>query len=275
MNYPVPSQQDFYRYVSEIKEENKANHIDRIDSSFSRDTESELMKSYQSFLSKHMNFLKNIPFISQIYLCNSITFNALHDWSDIDLCIITKPWYLWYARLWSWLYFFFLKLKRKAGLWDHSYKFCLSFYIDGDNTNLISIRQKKGDIYLSYRIAHAVLLYTNHDYPDNHLHTTNRQLLAYIPNHPKTQTIFLRIPLIEGENNIKKIIEKILTTLPGKRFQKFIQWVRWWIINTYKTSKLSHHTKEHTIVSPTMLKFHTDKRTLYQQRRKNTFKANS
>lgn len=269
MNYPVPKQQDIYRYINEIKEsEKKTIQMQSVQTQFSRDTENDLMKSYQLFLSERVNFLKHIPFISQIYLCNSITFNALHPWSDIDLCIITKPWYLWYARLWSWLFFSFLQLKRSAWRGDHSYRFCLSFYIDAQHTDLISLRKQQGDVYLSYRLAHTVLLYTNNDYPDNYLQIQNTKLLSYLPNHPSSQTIFLDIPVINGSSWWKKIIEKIFSTLPGKRLQKIIGIIRWWIINAYKTSKLSRHSREHIIVSWTMLKFYTDKRTLYQHKRK-------
>ena len=270
MKYPVPQQQDLYRYINEIQEgESKTLPDDQpIQTQFSRQTENDLMKSYQSFLSERVNFLRHIPFIRQIYLCNSITFNALHPWSDIDLCIITKPWYLRYARLWSWLFFSFLQLKRSAWRGDHSYRFCLSFYIDAEHSNLISLRKQQGDVYLSYRLAHTVLLYTNNEYPADYFHSQNTQLLSYLPHHPSTQTIFLNIPVLEGSSRWKKIIEKILSTLPGQRLQNLIRLIRGWIINTYKTSKLSSHSKEHIIVSWTMLKFYTDKRTVYQHKRK-------
>ena len=269
MKYPVPLHKDLYRYINETeKKENNAATTPDIKKTFSRWTHSDLMTSYQEFLWTHGGFLKNIPFISQVYLCNSITFNGLHAWSDIDLCIVTKPWYLWYARLWSWLFFSFLKLKRSAGFGDHSYKFCLSFYLDGENTNLISLRQQDGDVYLSYRVAHSVLLYTNDTYPDNHLYAQNTQLLQYLPHHPQSQTIFLDIDIIRGESKVKKIIEKIGSRIPGQWAQTLIKKVWWWMINTYKTSKLSDYNKRHIIISPTMLKFHTDKRTVYQHKRK-------
>lgn len=269
MNYPVPSEKKRYRYINEVEkksEENKSSDAD-IKKTFSRENRSDHMKSYQDFLWSHSSFLQHIPFVSQIYLCNSITFNGLRSWSDIDLCIVTKPWYLWYARLWSWLFFSFLRLKRSAGLGDHSYQFCLSFYLDGENTNLISLRQQDGDVYLSYRVAHAVLLYTNNDYPDNHLYTQNKQLLQYLPHHPQKQTIFLDIDVLRQESKFKKISEKICSSIPGKWLQTIIRKVRWGIINTYKTQQLSEYNKRHIIISPTMLKFHTDKRTVYQHRR--------
>ena len=268
MNYPVPFHKIWYSYINEVEKKwDSINSTEEITENFSRSSSSDLMKSYQDFLSGHMDFLKHIPFVSQIYRCNSVTFNGLHPWSDIDLCIITKPWYLWYARLWTWLYFSFLDLKRTTGLGDHSYKFCLSFYLDGDNTNIISLRKQQGDIYLSYRVAHAVLLYTNNHYPDNHIYIQNKQLLDYLPHHPKVQTIFLDIDRVIGESTSKRIIEKILSSLPGQRIQKLIKNIRWWLINTYKTSKLSVYNQKHIIISPTMLKFHTDKRSVYQHRR--------
>ena len=267
MNYPVPEEHWYYRYINEDYQWHYPikNHQNK---TFSWKDQNNLMKSYKQFLCEHMGFLSYIPFIEQIYLCNSITFNALHPWSDIDLCIISKPWYLWYARAWSWLFFSLLKLKRSAQIWDHSFKFCLSFYIDGDHTNLINLRNPQGDVYLSYWLAHTVLLYTTHHYPDNHLHKTNKQLLSYLPNHPDKQTIFLDIPVYSQKSNITNMIEKVFSTLPGKWIQHIIERLRWWIINTYKTSKLPPHTKEYIITSSTMLKFYTDKRVLYQHKRK-------
>ena len=226
------------------------------------------MESYQEFINKNKRFLKQIPFVSQIYLCNSITFNKLHSWSDIDICIVTKPWYLRYARLRSWIYFFFLGIKRMTQWHNQSYKFCLSFYLDWSHTNLITLRKENGDIYLSYWLGHSVLLYTNHEYPDDYLFRTNKQLLSYLPNHPHTQTIFLDIPTMRWVSLSKHIIEYISMTRIGKIIQQLIKFMWWGVINRYKNKKLSIYQQQHIIISPTMLKFHNDKRTLYQQRRK-------
>lgn len=89
MKYPVPLKQDFYRYITE--KDKKSHNNPEISRTFSRVQKNDLMKSYTEFINTKLSFLQSIPFISQIYLCNSITFNALHPGSDIDLCIITKP----------------------------------------------------------------------------------------------------------------------------------------------------------------------------------------
>ncbi len=272
MKYPVPIKQDFYWYITE--QDKKSHNQPQISWKFSWIQKWDLMKSYSEFINTHLHFLESIPFISQIYLCNSITFNALHPWSDIDLCIVTKPWYLWYARFWSRWFFTFLNLKRVAWFGDHSYKFCLSFYIDGENTNLISLRKEDGDIYLSYWIAHTVLLYTNSDYDDDYLLSQNQQLLSYLPYHPLTQSIFLDTIVMRRETLFKKTIEIISSSRLGQQLQFLIKYIRWNIINTYKTNRLSPHSKEYIIVSPTMLKFYTDKRTLYQQKRKMASRVN-
>jgi predicted nucleotidyltransferase len=63
------------------------------------------MSAYLDHIQSYARLYRSIPFVEQIYLCNSITFNALHEGSDIDILIITKPGMLWLARARSWLMF--------------------------------------------------------------------------------------------------------------------------------------------------------------------------
>ena len=161
-------------------------------------------------------------------------------------------------------------LRRRPGKGHHAYKFCLSFYIDAEHSNLISLRQDSGDIYLSYRIAHAVLIYTDHQYSDDYLFRSNPQLLSYLPHHPHTQTINLDIPLVRGKARGAYMIELAGSTWIGNIIQRGIQRLRGDLINHYKNKKLSHYQQQYIVISPTMLKFHNDKRVLYHRRRKDT-----
>ncbi|MDR0650197.1 MAG: hypothetical protein LBG59_02025 [Candidatus Peribacteria bacterium] len=49
------------------------------------------MDDYIAEIEKYATLYKSLPFVEEIYLCNSITFNALHQDSDIDLFIIARP----------------------------------------------------------------------------------------------------------------------------------------------------------------------------------------
>lgn len=272
MGYPTPKPMYYYYYIAEhtttwdniLPPRALATSLQE----FSREYRNERMKSYQAFLATHKKIFRSIPFITQVYVCNSMTFNALQDWSDIDLLILTKPWYLRFARAWSWRYMVLHNLKRKAWYWNHSYKFCLSFYVDARYANLISLRYPTWDIYLSYRVAHNVLLYTDHHYRDDYLFYRNPQLLSYLPYHPQTQTISLGIDPARWSNYWKYILELAGATRIGLLIQRTIAWIRWGIINRYKNKKLSHYQQQNIIISNEMLKFHNDKRAFYHNRRK-------
>ena len=110
MHYPIPKNSDLYTYISENKDSHKnSNNItacienDTNKKLFSRTHKSEFMDEYIEYINQWSRILKYIPCIRQVYLCNSITFNALHKNSDIDLCIITRSGYLRFARLFSWI----------------------------------------------------------------------------------------------------------------------------------------------------------------------------
>jgi hypothetical protein len=93
MKYPVPSEAEYF--VSDEKAKMDSVHIQRLgkfekSKDFSRQVENPYMEEYRKFIHKYHWLYKSLPFIKSIYLCNSITFNALSDHSDIDLFIVTK-----------------------------------------------------------------------------------------------------------------------------------------------------------------------------------------
>ena len=49
------------------------------------------MEEYLQEIKRLKTTFQSIPFVEQIFLCNSITFNALDNNSDIDLFIISQP----------------------------------------------------------------------------------------------------------------------------------------------------------------------------------------
>lgn len=93
MNYPVPKNTELFFQYSDIEHANKP--IKETDkernSSFSRDQKSEYMYEYLKEIKKLKSTFQSIPFVEQIFLCNSISFNALDENSDIDLFIIAEP----------------------------------------------------------------------------------------------------------------------------------------------------------------------------------------
>ncbi len=138
------------------------------------------MDDFLAYITKYSRLYRSVPFIQSIYLCNSITFNALHEDSDIDIFIVTKKEALRRARLRSALLFFLFGLKRGT-LRGKKRKFCLSFYVTNTHQNLYNIMLPQNDIYFIYRLAHLVPLYQ--ETPEN-IYTHNKRLESVLPNFP-------------------------------------------------------------------------------------------
>ena len=139
MNYPVPKDYKFFEYWT------KKEKLDYTwTQGFSRKEKNMYMETSITKINKFGNLYRSLPFISEIFLCNSISFNSLKDDSDIDIFIITKKNKLRRARFFSELYFTILWQKRFKK--HKKQKFCLSFYTREDNTNLYPIMLKSKSV---------------------------------------------------------------------------------------------------------------------------------
>lgn len=266
MKYPVPSHKDFYWYIDEMHSFTTSRQPQ--DNTISWDQPNTYLEEYIAYINKRWWLYKSLPFVKQIYLCNSITFNALHNVSDIDICIITEQWYMWRARFWSVIIFLLINIKRTKSKIKKS--FCLTFYIDEHQSNIYHLRHNDGDVYLPYRLAHCVLLYTDDTLLEDFLWKENKELLEFLPYHPRQQTIQIWSTLYHGDSWFKKTIQILLENKIGMFLQKIIKIV-WIPILYYKNSKLKRHTRDWIIIKDHTLKFHDDKRTLFQFRKKNSY----
>ncbi len=266
MNYPIPKN---WEYFSTEKKE----HINLVnENNFSWEIKNSLLEEYLNHIKKHQKLFQSLPWIKTIYLCNSITFNALHHWSDIDLFIVTKKWSLRRARLFSVIFFFFSWLKRTLTKTDK--RFCLSFYITEDTENLYPISLSNTDIYLAYWLAHLVPLYQEKEEKST-IYEKNQRLYSLLPNLPKKDhPIYLWIEKIKGNTKTKILIEKYFSWVIWHFVEYMIKTLRIPIL-IYKTKKLKEIGKD-IIFNNTMLKFYKDKRkkiSLLYRARKTSFKA--
>ncbi len=283
MKYPVPTQSSIFEFQEKLNTKNinsKTPETKNINNNFSREKKNKFMDKFIQKINKHWKLYKSLPFIKDIYLCNSITFNALKRESDIDLFIVVRKWHMWRARFFSAIFFKLNGLKRS--MTDKKQKFCLSFYITEDNQNLYPIMIDKTDIYLSYRLSHLVPLYhetktqktpkiTNKACTNHNIYTNNKRLKSLMPNHPQEHCINIWNKLFTWRNRIKKRLEFWFWWF----FWKLIEWtikIIWLPILITKIKKLWDKWKQ-IIISDKMLKFHDDIRKqiqlLYQIAKKN------
>ena len=259
MNYPVPKNAElFLQYTDNqrAKINNLLKDINEKDqnNSFSRDEKSEYMDEYLKEVKRLKSTLQSIPFIEQIFLCNSISFNALDNNSDIDLFIIAQPWRIWTVKFRSMLLF---TLKWAKRFWKRSRKkICLSFFITSDSQNLYPISLPSLDIYLAYRIAHLVLIYQPDGTVNNSFFENNKWVKWILPNYQEKQTISLWISPFSWNTKFKNIMERLWDWFLWNIFEQIVKYTQKAIIRL-KRIRNPIWNKD-VIISDTMLKFHQD-----------------
>jgi len=264
MKYPVPTHFENFLF------DHKTNQTTTPNTNFSRNKPNQFNQEFIDHIHKYHKIRKSLPFIKEIYLCNSITFNALHSGSDIDLFIITKKNSLWRARLFSRLLFVIKWQKRRKKKKNSQKKFCLSFYITENAQNLYDISITNTDIYLSYRLAHLVPLYQEKPTETNIYHH-NSWLQNILPNLPQQHTINIWNQLYTGKTNTKKTIEILFGGNIGKLIELIIKNIRSPIV--IRKKKRLWKSGRGVIINDDMLKFHGDLRKkifyLFQLHQKN------
>ncbi len=256
MKYDIPQHSSYFLFEKKWwkKQEDilRGQKFPPDEEKYSWDKKNPYMDDFIKHINKFVRLYRSVPFIQSIYLCNSITFNALHKDSDIDLFIITKKWSLWRARFWSALLFFVFGLKR-GGIWGKKKKFCLSFYVTHTHQNLYNIMLPQNDIYFIYWLAHLVPLYQENQ---ENIYTHNKWLESALPNFPGRHCIHIWITPIAGKNTFKKIMEFIWWGILGKGTELLIKLIRLPIV-IYKSKQFKDRGWG-IIVNNNMLKFHMD-----------------
>ena len=261
MNYPVPKNAELFFQYSDIEHTNANKMLKNIDvneseswDEFSRDKKSEYMDEYLEEINRLKSTFQSIPFVEQIFLCNSISFNALDKNSDIDLFIIAEPGRIRTAKFRSMVLF---TLKWAKRFWKKiRKKICLSFFITSDSQNLYPISLSSLDIYLAYRIAHLVLIYQPDEEINNSFFESNKWIKWILPNYQEKQTISLWVSSFSWNTKFKKVMETLWDWFLWNIFEwtvKHIQKVIIWL----KKIRNPVWNKD-VIVSDSMLKFHQD-----------------
>lgn len=102
-------------------------------------------------------FLKLMPGVKMIALCNSLAWSNAREESDIDFFIVVARNKIWTARFFAAGFLQLLGLRpTKSQVKD---TICLSFFVDEDSLNLEPLAIGQPDIYLMYWIAQMTPLY--------------------------------------------------------------------------------------------------------------------
>ena len=259
MNYPVPKNAELFFQYSDTERTNANKILKNIDEDglwnrFSRDQKSEYMDEYLNEIKRLKSTFQSIPFVEQIFLCNSISFNALDEKSDVDLFIIAEPGRIRTVKFRSMILF---TLKWAKRFWKKiRKKICLSFFITSNLQNLYPISLPTLDIYLAYRIAHLVLIYQPDKEINNSFFENNKWVKGILPNYQEKQTISLWINPFYWNTKFKNVMETLWNGFLWNIFEWVVKYIQKPII-CLKRMRNPVWNKD-VIISDTMLKFHQD-----------------
>ena len=260
LGYPIPLNSSVFAYQQKMREENRKEKSDFLFhwTDFSREKENPYHKEYLTFVKKWSWLYKQFPFVDAIYLANSMSFNALHADSDIDLFVVAQKRRVWLARFFMTLMMWIYSIKRSRKTTRK--RFCLSFFVDRNSQNLESLLLHKRDIYLPYWVAHLVPIYL-HAWAL--IYSQNLWIQKYLANWGPQQHISLGIHPSLGTGIFRKIIEICFYWWIGNFFEHCIQKIWSLRIRYLITKKPELHRG--VLYTESILKFHNDKRNQYSE----------
>lgn len=210
--------------------------------------------------------LSVIPFIKLIAICNTLSFGAATQESDVDFFIVAKAGRLWTARFCS---VFILSL---FGLRRHDKKIanrvCLSFFLADDSLNLESVALKSPpDIYLVYWIAQLMPL-VNRDQTLEKFWQDNSWVKQYLPNFhfenqlPDYHQIKI-CPVLEAGRKFCEYFRGGYLGNVKETFLRFIQLRK--MSKNLKSRQFEGDTA--VVINDKMLKFHEEDRREYYKKK--------
>ncbi len=205
-------------------------------------------------------WLRWMPFIRMIGVCNTLAYNNSRRGGDIDLFIITSRHRTWQARFWVNGFLKILRMRPSIG--NTQDKLCSSFFVDSDHVGLESLAIQD-DIYLPYWVTQVYPVYDEGIY--NKFVQANGWVRRILPNWLPIGPVNRR--QVVAYRWIKRIKEVPFSLIPEIIFRK-------WQNKILPEGLRAMANKDtRVVVSDVVLKFHdTDRRSeflLAWQRRYN------
>ncbi len=201
-------------------------------------------------------WLRHLPFVKGVFICNNLAFDVATPEGDIDLFIVTEETHLLLGRLLTTMLFQVLGIRRHGRKIRD--RFCLSFYCTETSLEFEKIALSPQDIYLAYWARTLIPLYDKGI--REHIDTQNRSWLgAYFPDMQRLQ----RKKIESNPSKIRKMLEYFFLSPVGKPLERLIDRLQMKRLLA-KYDRLPD--KSGTVISENMLKFHNEDRREYYQR---------
>jgi len=215
---------------------------------------SEIEMHLWSIAGKYLKYLRFIPFLNMVSVCNSLSFGTVNKNSDIDLFIVTEKNRLFITRTLLLILFHILGVRRHGNKIKN--RICLSFFVDESNSNLQKIALKD-DYYLVLWILKMYPVINKNDYYNKFL-TVNSWLNTYI--NFRQDVFFNEKNRLNFEYNsvFKNFLQFIFSGFLGNKLEMILQY---WQLKRAKSKTKPGDSG--VIVENGILKFHKIDRRIF------------
>lgn len=113
----------------------------------------EIEKKLWARVDQYLPYLRILPFIKMVAVCNNLAFGKVDEESDIDLFIVAKKGRLFTVRIFITVILHVLGVRRHGK--KVNARFCLSFFVDEDFLDLSKIALED-DFYLAFWVRNLL-----------------------------------------------------------------------------------------------------------------------
>ncbi|MFA5070432.1 MAG: hypothetical protein WC528_04070 [Patescibacteria group bacterium] len=210
-----------------------------------------------------MGFLRMVPFLKYVAVCNNVAINNAKAESDIDFFIVASTGQLWTCR------FFTTWFTWMLGYWRHKNKIrnkiCLSFYAAEESLDFQPLLLKEGDPYFNFWVDQLVPLFDRGGTGEK-IKAQNTWVLKQLPNALAGQKESLVKP-----DSLTAMIQQFfeivfINPILGPWLTNFIRHNQMKKMGKNQESVAKENNTK-VVIADSVLKFHeTDKREFYRQK---------
>ncbi|MBI3963523.1 MAG: hypothetical protein HY341_00840, partial [Candidatus Kerfeldbacteria bacterium] len=212
-------------------------------------------------------FLRLLPSIRLVAVCNTLAYANSRDDSDIDFFIVTRPGTIWTTRLMTNLFTAALRVRPRAHVGRDT--ICLTFFTTPETLDFRSLQRHPQDLYLHYWINQLVPL-ADRDGTYDQFFLANNWLRSHLPyfrpyrsGHRRRVDALRRshtVPDAQPTGAASRLIERTARVLQQR------------ILPAHLRAMANRDTR--VIVNDHMLKFHDkDRRDQYRQAFERRFRS--
>lgn len=206
-------------------------------------------------------YMRAVPFVKMIAVCNNLAFDNSTEQSDIDLFIVVQSNRLWTARFIITLILMFYGVRRHGD--KIAGRFCLSFFVTDQAMDMSVLQIKPEDPYLAYWMKNISPVYGEKTF-EEFKQINSLWLKKYGLEFSEKQK---RNMYFYQERKTKKLAEWVFR----RKLGDFFEWLLKMTLKKMTLKNMKKSGSPHLIVTDEVLKFHNhDRRQEYYDRWKQT-----